>query len=127
VVSVDHDRGRAALPGELDRFVQVVGSASGPDAPRPPTAGPVAFQGHVLTSGDFLTTWAVELAVHHLDLGRDLDITPPTPESLAVAHALLTPSTEPEPEPDVRRDPRRRAAQRAGGRAGRFRDASPRR
>ncbi|NHA69709.1 maleylpyruvate isomerase, partial [Phycicoccus sp. CMS6Z-2] len=27
-----------------------------------------AFQGQVLTSGDLLATWAVETAVHHLDL-----------------------------------------------------------
>jgi hypothetical protein len=51
--------------------------------------GPVAFQGHVLTSGDFLATWAVELAVHHLDLGRDLDVAPPTAESLRLARATV--------------------------------------
>ena len=28
----------------------------------------VRFQGHVLAWGDFLATWAVELAVHHLDI-----------------------------------------------------------
>lgn len=27
------------------------------------------FQGKTMTSGDFLATWVVELAVHHLDLG----------------------------------------------------------
>jgi uncharacterized protein (TIGR03083 family) len=32
--------------------------------------GAVRFQGLVLSTGDFLATWAVELAVHHLDLRR---------------------------------------------------------
>jgi hypothetical protein len=31
---------------------------------------PVLFQGKVMTSGDFLATWIVELAVHQLDLGE---------------------------------------------------------
>jgi Mycothiol maleylpyruvate isomerase N-terminal domain len=30
----------------------------------------VLFQGKTMTSGDFLATWVVELAVHHLDLGE---------------------------------------------------------
>lgn len=30
---------------------------------------PVLFQGKTMTSGDFLATWVVELAVHQLDLG----------------------------------------------------------
>ena len=44
-------------------------------------AGTVRFQGRLLT-GDFLATWAVELAVHHLDLGRELDLAPPAPAAL---------------------------------------------
>ncbi|HMM95942.1 maleylpyruvate isomerase N-terminal domain-containing protein [Phycicoccus sp.] len=40
-------------------------------------AGQHAFQGHVLTSGDLLATWAVESAVHHLDLLVTSD--PPAP------------------------------------------------
>ncbi|WP_232667020.1 maleylpyruvate isomerase N-terminal domain-containing protein [Pseudonocardia sp. TRM90224] len=51
--------------------------------------GSVSFQGHVLAGGDFLATWAVELAVHHLDLGRDLDVPAPTPESLALGRATV--------------------------------------
>jgi uncharacterized protein (TIGR03083 family) len=39
--------------------------------------GNLRFQGHVLTTGDFLATWAVELAVHHLDLTRELTVVPP--------------------------------------------------
>lgn len=42
-----------------------------------PTA--LAFQGHVIDTGDFLATWAVELAVHHLDLGLELIMEPPVP------------------------------------------------
>lgn len=43
--------------------------------------GPVVFHGQVLADGDFLATWAVELAVHHLDLG-DAGFGGPSPESL---------------------------------------------
>lgn len=49
--------------------------------------GSVAFQGHVLGTGDFLTTWAVELAVHHLDLGPDLGS--PTADSLRLGRATV--------------------------------------
>src|ERR1700744_5388523 len=51
--------------------------------------GAVRFQGHVLTTGDFLATWAVELAVHHLDLGRELDLQPPAPPALRLARATV--------------------------------------
>jgi hypothetical protein len=51
--------------------------------------GVLAFQGGVLTTGDFLATWAVELAVHQLDLGRDLDLPGPGPGSLALARRTL--------------------------------------
>jgi uncharacterized protein (TIGR03083 family) len=48
-------------------------------------AGVVAFQGHAMTTGDFLATWAVELAVHHLDLGAELTLAPPAPAALTLA------------------------------------------
>ncbi len=55
--------------------------------------GAVRFQGHVLSSGDFLATWAVELAVHHLDVAVALELPPPTAPSLELsrrtAEALL--------------------------------------
>ena len=35
------------------------------------------FQGHVVTVGDFLATWVVEAAVHHLDLTVELPAAPP--------------------------------------------------
>ncbi|ODU03553.1 MAG: hypothetical protein ABS81_13735 [Pseudonocardia sp. SCN 72-86] len=47
--------------------------------------GPVAFHGHVLASGDFLATWAVELAVHHLDVR----LGPPTAESLRLGRLTV--------------------------------------
>ncbi|GAA3232546.1 maleylpyruvate isomerase N-terminal domain-containing protein [Pseudonocardia petroleophila] len=51
--------------------------------------GRVAFQGHVLDTGDFLTTWAVELAVHHLDLGGDPRFGSPTAGSLRLGRATV--------------------------------------
>ncbi len=53
------------------------------------TPGAVSFQGHVLAAGDFLATWAVELAVHHLDLGRDVAFGSPTTESLQLGRATV--------------------------------------
>jgi Mycothiol maleylpyruvate isomerase N-terminal domain len=53
------------------------------------TPAPVSFQGHVLASGDFLATWAVELAVHHLDLGRDVHFGSPTADSLGLGRATV--------------------------------------
>jgi len=48
------------------------------------------FQEHVMPMGDFLATWAVEAAVHHLDLTLELpDAPPPVPASLAVARDTL--------------------------------------
>jgi mycothiol maleylpyruvate isomerase-like protein len=48
------------------------------------------FQGHVVTMADFLTIWAVEAAVHHLDLVVELpDAPPPPPASLAVTRQTL--------------------------------------
>lgn len=51
--------------------------------------GAVLFQGHVLTTGDFLATWAVELAVHHLDLGAELDLPAPPPAALRMARRTV--------------------------------------
>jgi hypothetical protein len=48
------------------------------------------FQEHVLTTGDFLATWVVEAAVHHLDLTLELpDAPPPLPASLQVTRETL--------------------------------------
>jgi hypothetical protein len=51
--------------------------------------GAVAVQRWVQATGDFLATRAVELAVHHLDLGRELDLAPPAPSGLRLAHATV--------------------------------------
>jgi len=51
--------------------------------------GALRFQGHVLTTGDFLATWAVELAIHHLDLTRELTVTAPAPAALRLTRATV--------------------------------------
>ena len=51
--------------------------------------GVLGFQGWTMTTGDLLATWAVELAVHQLDLGRDLDVPPPPAVALALARRTL--------------------------------------
>jgi hypothetical protein len=56
--------------------------------------GVLAFQGGVLTTGDFLATWAVELAVHQLDLAREVDVAPPTPGALRLARRTVEALTE---------------------------------
>lgn len=47
------------------------------------------FQDHVIDTGDFLATWAVELAVHHLDLGLELTVDPPAPGALRLARQTV--------------------------------------
>ncbi|SEQ01936.1 hypothetical protein SAMN05421756_102250 [Microlunatus flavus] len=49
----------------------------------------LGFQGRVLTTGDFLATWAVELAVHQLDLARDLAVPSPPARALALARQTV--------------------------------------
>jgi hypothetical protein len=51
--------------------------------------GAVRFQGHVLASRDFLATWAVELAIHHLDMGRELTLPPAAPAALRLARLTV--------------------------------------
>jgi hypothetical protein len=47
--------------------------------------GRIAFQDFTFGTGDFLGSWAVELAVHHLDL--DVIGSPPTASALALTRA----------------------------------------
>lgn len=47
--------------------------------------GAVAFQQRVLTTGDFLATWVVEVTVHHLDLIRELDLDLPPAQGLRIS------------------------------------------
>lgn len=50
----------------------------------------VATQGHVLPAGDFLATLAVEVTIHHLDLGCGGDhLNGPSAEGLAVVRLTL--------------------------------------
>jgi hypothetical protein len=58
-------------------------------AVRATAPGAVRFQGHVLGTGDFLATWAVELAVHHLDIARELDLPGPDPDALRMARQTV--------------------------------------
>jgi uncharacterized protein (TIGR03083 family) len=51
--------------------------------------GELRFQGHVMSTGDFLATWAVELAVHHLDLAPELALGPPPPTALRLARGTV--------------------------------------
>ena len=51
--------------------------------------GVVQFQGGVLATGDLFATWAVELAVHQLDLAREVDVAPPTADALALARRTV--------------------------------------
>jgi hypothetical protein len=49
----------------------------------------VRFQGHVLLLGDFLATWVVELAVHQLDLAREVELPAPSPPALALTRRTI--------------------------------------
>lgn len=51
--------------------------------------GSLRFQGHVMTTGNFLATWACEIAVHHLDISVDLAIADPSPRALTIARATV--------------------------------------
>jgi uncharacterized protein (TIGR03083 family) len=95
----------AATPVGHVRFVRSMGAAyrspSGIVAHLRPTAdalaaavdvlleGTVATQGNTMRTGDFLATWALELAVHHLDLGAELTLESPAPAALTLARATV--------------------------------------
>ena len=51
--------------------------------------GTVSFQGHTLRSGNFLATWAVEMAVHHLDLLGGSELPGPAAESLTLGRRTV--------------------------------------
>lgn len=95
----------AASPVGHVRFVRAMGAAYGSPtgivAHLHPTAdalaaavgalpdGVVAIQGHTMRTGDFLATWALELAVHHLDLGAELTLPAPASTALGLARATV--------------------------------------
>ncbi|HEY4024718.1 MAG TPA: maleylpyruvate isomerase N-terminal domain-containing protein [Pseudonocardiaceae bacterium] len=47
------------------------------------------FQGKVLASGDFLTIWAVELVIHHLDLQAEVTLPDPDPTALHLTRRTI--------------------------------------
>lgn len=51
--------------------------------------GSLRFQGYVLTAGDFLATWAVELVIHHVDLGLELSLPEIDPGAMRLTRATL--------------------------------------
>ena len=54
-----------------------------------PTSDALRFQGQVLSVGDFLATWAVEVTVHHVDAAPDLAAGLPTPDALQLTRATV--------------------------------------
>jgi hypothetical protein len=58
-------------------------------AARASRADAVRFQGQVLSLGDFLAIWVVELAIHQLDLARDLELPTAPPAALALTRATV--------------------------------------
>jgi uncharacterized protein (TIGR03083 family) len=72
------------LVGHLRPTAEGVATAVGALAP-----GAVRFQQRVLTTGDFLATWAVELAIHSLDLQRELTLPGPPPAALLLTRRTI--------------------------------------
>jgi Mycothiol maleylpyruvate isomerase N-terminal domain len=58
-------------------------------AARSVTPGALAFQGHVMTTGNFLAMWAVELCIHHLDLSCGDEVTGPTAQALTLTRGTV--------------------------------------
>jgi uncharacterized protein (TIGR03083 family) len=75
-------------PGALAKHLSVTGRTVRRAAATLPD-GRLEFQGHVIATGDFLATWAVELAVHHLDLGAELTLPPPRAEAVRLARRTV--------------------------------------
>lgn len=65
----------AAVAGSIPSVLQAMGEHH------------IRFQDKVMAGGDYLATWVVELAVHHLDLA--VPAPHPTPASLSVARTVL--------------------------------------
>lgn len=67
-------------------------AATGSAVMRAATRSPATnldFQGHVIATGDFYATWAVELAVHHLDLGLELVTESPVAAAIRLARQTV--------------------------------------
>ena len=76
------------LPYLVETYV-LTGAAVLTLAGRVPPDTLVATQGHVLTARDLVATFAVEAAVHHLDLVVELDRPGPRAEPLALVRRTL--------------------------------------
>jgi hypothetical protein len=77
-------------PGGVVRHLRLTTGAALRQAQAAPADRRLEFQGHVIELGDFLATWVVEAAVHHLDLTLELpDAPPPVPASLRVTRETL--------------------------------------
>jgi Mycothiol maleylpyruvate isomerase N-terminal domain len=71
------------------RHLELTGRILGRAVARTVDEAHLDFQGHVIATGDFFATWAVELAVHHLDLTAELIMESPTTESLRLARQTV--------------------------------------
>jgi hypothetical protein len=79
-----------ARPDGVVRHLRLTMGAALRQAQAAPADRRLEFQGHVIELGDFLATWVVEAAVHHLDLTLELpDAPPPAPASLRVTRETL--------------------------------------
>jgi hypothetical protein len=79
-----------ARPSGVVRHLRLTTGAALRQAQAAPADRRLEFQGHVIEPGDFLATWVVEGAVHHLDLTLQLpDAPPPAAASLRVTRDTL--------------------------------------
>jgi hypothetical protein len=79
-----------ARPGGVVRHLRMTTGAALRQAQAAPGERRLEFQGHVIEMGDFLATWVVEAAVHHLDLTLEPpDVSAPVPASLQVTRETL--------------------------------------
>ena len=65
------------------------GATAADHAARTVASGALAFQGHVMTTGNFLAMWAVETVIHHLDLACGDEFGGPTAQSLALTRRTV--------------------------------------
>lgn len=70
-------------PTQAVEDLRQVAAGLRPSATAMPDA-PVWFQGHSISAGDLLATWAVELALHQHDLDAPGDETGPAPSALRI-------------------------------------------
>lgn len=83
---VEHSDGAHACAAAIRALLAAADrGAAGAEPLRRLKPGRVRFQGHVLATGDFLATWATELAVHHLDLDLPPEMPAPDDDALRLA------------------------------------------